>query len=169
MPGTDLFPSVMYPDRTAFEAVGFSFGEEAGDAFVRCRMPDGWSRRPGRTHKLSEVVDAAGNVRVLVSRNVVGGMRWSEADLTCRHSVDLVHGPGTYAGVALEEGTSAIAVLDAGFPVKVFDVRADRASGNGPGPRGRWLDHEAAMAWLDAMHPGNDDPVASWRGISARH
>lgn len=65
---SELLPSDMSPNREAYEALGFVFGEPAeGDPmFVRAALPAGWSKRRTDHSMWSVVVDATGEERVSV-------------------------------------------------------------------------------------------------------
>lgn len=59
-------PSKMKPDRAAYEALGFSFGEETDDLFITAKLPEGWTRE-GSDHAMwSYIVDGSGHRRVAI-------------------------------------------------------------------------------------------------------
>jgi hypothetical protein len=60
----DRMPKEMYPDRAAFEALGFVFGEDLDDIFVRATYPPGWTLRPSEHAMNSYIHDADGVRRI---------------------------------------------------------------------------------------------------------
>lgn len=60
---TDVMPIELRPSRSAFEAVGFSFGDTIDDIFRQATLPDGWCKRPTDHSMHTELVDENGAVR----------------------------------------------------------------------------------------------------------
>jgi hypothetical protein len=59
-------PIELRPNREAFEAVGFRFGEAVDDIFIKAELPSGWSRKATDVSVYSEILDEQGRKRAQV-------------------------------------------------------------------------------------------------------
>lgn len=59
-------PLELSPDREAFEAVGFTFGEPIDSVFMKATLPAGWKRVPTDHSMYSDILDETGKRRVEV-------------------------------------------------------------------------------------------------------
>lgn len=65
---TDM-PLDLNPNKDAFEAVGFTFGEKIDDVFQEATLPKGWTRKATDHDMWSEILDENGGKRVSVFYN----------------------------------------------------------------------------------------------------
>ena len=57
-------PKSMSPSREAFEALGFVFGTEVDELFLKAKLPPGWTRAATDHSMWSTIVDEKGRKRV---------------------------------------------------------------------------------------------------------
>lgn len=75
-------------DRTAFEAVGFTFGEDVDELFMKATLPPGWTRAATGHSMHSDVLDARGRKRVSVFYKAAFYDRRADAYLLPRYRVE---------------------------------------------------------------------------------
>lgn len=65
---SSVLPTQMDPDREAYEALGFRFGEAVGGdpLFIHADLPPGWTRQAANHAMWSHLLDAEGRHRVTV-------------------------------------------------------------------------------------------------------
>lgn len=148
-------PKEMFPDRAAFEKVGFKFGEDVDDIFISATLPPGWTRSATSHSMHSDVLDEKGRKRVSVFYKAAFYDRRASAYLVPRLQLQwLFHDKDTDNGV--KEGELAYAVSDAGqeiFRTATFDERdldADK------------VQRAVAEEWLKEAAPDHLDPTAYW-------
>ena len=79
---TDMMPLELNPDRAAFEALGFTFGEPVDDIFVNATLPPGWTKKPHESHSMwSDIYDETGKKRVSIFYKAAFYDRSAHADL----------------------------------------------------------------------------------------
>jgi hypothetical protein len=83
---TDM-PKEMSPSREAFEKVGFKFGADVDELFVKAELPPGW-KRAGTEHSMhSDIVDEKGRRRVGVFYKAAFYDRRADAHLVSRYII----------------------------------------------------------------------------------
>ena len=135
--------------REQLAALGFKFGADADELFVKCELPPGWTKR-GTDHSLhSDLLDERGRKRAGIFYKAAFYDRRANMNLECRYRVDC------YC-----DGSSAamrrIDVTDCGQVIKEFgEVKRDDLDGMD-------LLKKAAKAWLAEHHPEWHNPLVCW-------
>lgn len=146
-------PKSMHPSRDTFEAVGFKFGADLDNLFVKATLPQGWTRAATDHSMHSDVLDEKGRKRVGVFYKAAFYDRRAESFLQCRFRISVL---SSGYDKSLQDGEFAYVVEDCGVEIyrtKSFDARnrdADRIA------------RAEAAAWLDDRHPNADSPLLHW-------
>lgn len=83
---TDM-PKEMSPSREAFEKVGFKFGDDVDELFLKAELPPGW-KRAGTEHSMhSDIVDEKGRRRVGVFYKAAFYDRRADAHMVQRYII----------------------------------------------------------------------------------
>lgn len=155
---TDM-PRYLSPEKAAFEAVGFKFGDKIDDVFQAAQLPAGWSRRATEHDMHSKIVDAAGRTRVTVFYKAAFYDRNADATLIPRFTI----------GDRWDENEHRVGalVLDVGVEIARFgdlpvtDTDVNVVYGMARLEAMREFNRQAE-AWLDATYPNWRDPAAYW-------
>jgi hypothetical protein len=59
-------PLDLSPNREAYEALGFTFGEKIDDLFQKATLPAGWTRKATSHDMHSEILDEQGRKRISI-------------------------------------------------------------------------------------------------------
>lgn len=148
-------PKELHPGREAFEALGFTFGQDVDDIFVSATLPAGWTRAATGHSMHSDILDERGRKRVGVFYKAAFYDRRAHAHLISRFQVTKLY-PDTDQAIDADAMLPTI-VTDAGEEIhRVGESRylGDWEAGDGLEAQGR--------EWLDANRPGWRDPVGSW-------
>lgn len=146
-------PKDMHPSREAFEKVGFTFGDDVDDIFVKSTLPPGWTRAATDHSMHSDVLDEKGRKRVGVFYKAAFYDRRASSFLNCRFRIDTLSSP---YDKGIPDGEYAYAVRDAGAEIyrttsfKMRDRDADRKA------------KAEARDWLAERYPNADDPTLNW-------
>lgn len=81
-------PKELRPSREAFEAVGFTFGDDVDALFVRATLPPGWTRAATDHSMHSDILDAKGRKRVSVFYKAAFYDRRADAYLVPRFKIE---------------------------------------------------------------------------------
>lgn len=84
---TDM-PKEMSPSREAFEKLGFKFGDDVDELFVKATLPPGWTRAATDHSMHSDVLDEKGRKRVGVFYKAAFYDRRADAHLVPRYRID---------------------------------------------------------------------------------
>jgi hypothetical protein len=146
-------PKEMRPSQEAFEKLGFVFGDEVDDLFVRATLPAGWTRAATDHSMHSDVLDEKGRKRVGVFYKAAFYDRRADAYLVPRFRVEKKYPDGE-----IEADTMIpVIITDGGEEIH----RLGEAKYLGDWEASDRLDKEG-YAWLDANRPGWKDPVDGW-------
>lgn len=63
---TDILPKTMDPDRQTYESLGFVFGPDEDDLFLKATLPPGWKKQATDHSMWSTILDDSGTARVSV-------------------------------------------------------------------------------------------------------
>ena len=105
---TDM-PKDMSPDRAAFEALGFTFGEPVDDLFLKATLPAGWTKAATSHSMHSDIMDEKGRRRVSVFYKAAFYDRSASATLVSRYSIQRDY--------ALPQDQVSFVVRDAGTEI----------------------------------------------------
>ncbi|WP_424958446.1 hypothetical protein [Hyphomicrobium sp. 1Nfss2.1] len=150
---TDM-PKEMRPSREAFEKVGFVFGEDVDELFVRAKLPPGWTRA-GTSHAMhSDIIDEQGRKRVGVFYKAAFYDRRANAGLITRYQARWLFPSEENSGLQKDQRAWIVTDADREIfrtePFKNDDYPADDAA------------KAVAHAWLNERFPDASDPTAYW-------
>ncbi|SHI12055.1 hypothetical protein [Pollutimonas bauzanensis] len=135
--------------REQLAGIGFQFGEDVDELFVRCKLPSGWTKRATEHPMNSELLDDKGRRRAGVFYKAAFYDRRANMTMEPRFSVQ-VFGDGK------DEKHRHASVMDG--DAIVYDL-------------GEWRKDDYALynklrlsgeAWLAAHYPQWKDPLAYW-------
>jgi hypothetical protein len=145
---TDM-PKTMNPDRAAFEKLGFVFGEDVDELFIKATLPDGWTREATDHAMWSYILDQCGRRRIGVFYKAAFYDRRANARAERRYhteALDIDKPEGAHGVRDCATGE----IIWRGESYKQNDWETYRAQ------------EAAAMAWLDKNYPLHLDPTAYW-------
>jgi hypothetical protein len=151
-------PLEMEPNREAFEAVGFTFGDTVDKLFVFASPPTGWTHRVSNSATMNEIFDQKGRRRCMIFSDPTDKEPEPHATLIPRFTIMGVH----------ENGGRAIrgvwGIYDAGREVMCFGagVRSLRHKDFERYHRECFKAMEDAQNWLEEHRPDYKDPLAYW-------
>jgi len=148
-------PKEMRPNREAFEALGFEFGDDIDDIFVSAKLPEGWTRSATDHSMHSDILDEQGRRRVGIFYKAAFYDRRADAHLVHRFRVTSLYPEGDRQ-IEADEMLPVI-VEDAG--VEIHRV-GEAKYACGWETRSRL--EEEGESWLNENRPGWNDPVKSW-------
>lgn len=141
-----LMPKEMRPDRRAFEAVGFVFGEDADELFLKATLPTGWRREASDHAMHSSILDDKGRQRVSVFYKAAFYDGRADAGLVCRYRASYTSGDDSTTA-AVYDGETIIFETEA---VEKYDLPAEKAL------------LAKAVAWLAERYPDAANPLYGW-------
>lgn len=144
-------PIEMRPSRQAFEAVGFQFGRDVDELFLKADLPPGWSKASTDHDMHSTVKDEQGRDRVGVFYKAAFYDRRADAYLICRYQVGSIYADDTND---LAKDEVIVTIVDAGKVIHQFDKVKRSEQFDGP--------RKAADAWLAEHYPNAADPTSYW-------
>jgi hypothetical protein len=148
-------PKEMSPNREAFEALGFEFGDDVDDIFVSAKLPEGWTRAATDHSMHSDILDEQGRRRVAIFYKAAFYDRHANAHLVPRFRVTSLY---PKEDRRLEENEFLpVVVEDAGIEIH----RLGEAKYIGDWELRDRL-HKEGENWLNENRPGWDDPVKGW-------
>lgn len=148
-------PKEMNPGRVAFEMLGFVFGEDVDDLFVKATLPTGWTRAATGHSMHSDVLDEKGRKRVGVFYKAAFYDRRASANLVARFRIEKKY-PEVDGAIDRDAMLPTI-ITDAGAEIH----RVGESKYIGDWEKGDQLEVDARK-WLDENRPGWRDPVGSW-------
>lgn len=146
-------PKDMSPNREAFEAVGFKFGEDVDELFVKCTLPAGWKREASDHSMWSYIVDEEGRKRVGVFYKAAFYDRRADCRLEPKYAVQ-----SEYPTYPRDANSKVTVLITAGGLERRIIGDVDYTDHDG---ETRLRDE--ARAWLDQNYPLWKDPTAYWR------
>lgn len=151
--GSMDMPKELHPSREAFEKLGFTFGDDVDELFVKATLPAGWTRSATSHAMHSDILDGHGRKRVGIFYKAAFYDRRADANLVNRFHVRLLYGEER---PDLPKDMEMYAVFDCDKIIHVAD----------PHPSGNWQIDDArrneAFGWLKSRYPDIDDPTANW-------
>jgi hypothetical protein len=143
---TDM-PKEMSPSREAFEAVGFKFGDDVDELFVKATLPPGWTRATTSHAMHSDVLDERGRKRVGVFYKAAFYDRRADAYLVNRYSIQRDYD--------LPDNRISMVVKDAGQEIyRTIETKYENY-------KDTERHHEVAKKWLLEAIPNAFD-LSSW-------
>jgi hypothetical protein len=148
-------PKEMWPNREAFEKVGFKFGDNIDNLFVEATLPTGWKRAPTDHSMHSKIVDEQDRERVSIFYKAAFYDRRADARLVKRFTISNQY-PDLPGGEGLGKDQIRVAVLDCGNVIHQMPATGRR----------EWdaakQSQKDAIAWLAERHPEHSDPTVGW-------
>lgn len=144
---TDM-PKELHPSRAAFEQVGFKFGDDVDDLFVKATLPPGWKRAATDHSMHSDIMDDQGRKRVGVFYKAAFYDRRADAVLVCRYNIGRDYD--------LPDDQVSVVIKDAGK--EIYRTQAMPREGY----KTEEAHREVAKKWLLDAIPNAFDPVAAW-------
>lgn len=135
--------------RADLESIGFSFGDDHDDIFVKATLPAGWSKRPSDHSMWSHIVDEKGRERAAIFYKAAFYDRSAHISLTPRF------GYSGYENGSDKEHFRTV-VKDGGVAILELGERSSRDY-----DAGDELEKQA-MAWLDQRYPEFQNPLKYW-------
>lgn len=83
---TDM-PKELRPSREAFEKIGFKFGADVDELFIKANLPPGWTRAATDHSMHSDILDEKGRKRVSVFYKAAFYDRRADAYLVPRYTI----------------------------------------------------------------------------------
>lgn len=144
--------------REQLEAIGFKFGADQDELFVKATLPAGWKKQATDHSMHSVLLDDKGRKRGSIFYKAAFYDRKADLSISRRYGVNGYIGVDK-DGITVEDGSHThyrVIVTDCGRqlePVGVYG-RSDYAAGDAM--------HKKAGAWLDQHFPNWRDPFAYW-------
>jgi len=162
---TEMLPKeIRGADKGGLEKLGFVFGEDADDLFVRVALPEGWSKVRTGYNLFTHLLDEKGRKRGLIFYKVAR----SDRDAWLSMQKRFAYTTSRY-GAHVRGQTEWVAVVmsDEGVVWESEPLRPEPDAGS---DREGWLAwqeergalSEQAVAWLDEHYPDWRDVAAYW-------
>jgi len=135
--------------REQLTALGFKFGPDIYELFVKCELPPGWKKH-GTDHSMySDLLDEQGRKRADIFYKVAFYDRRADMTMQRRYNVECWRDGSS-------DNMRRVDVTDCGNIIKEFgEVKRDDWDGMG-------ATSNAAKAWLTEQHPEWQSPLACW-------
>lgn len=156
---SDVLPKDMRGHRATFEAMGVVFGDDHDDLFVKCTLPEGWSKQATDHRMRSNVIDEKGRERIYVFYKAASYDRSAHCSPVRRF------GYGTKPETGYENYTYGVTpdvpyVEDCG--VEIWRGEPMAPTEEIPSYKIDAVLRPIAQAWLEEHYPDWEDYLAYW-------